>query len=90
MKYFIRVQVVEYTDDTQKSKCIRDLKEFARIARIAPLSMSSLPGGDCFQVDLDKLPEHTQLQYLHLLDLLSARNPHFVVELRDTEYNHYS
>lgn len=90
MKYIIRVQVVDYKDNIQKSRYIHDLLEFARIARIEPLSESSLPGGDCFQVDLDTLPEHTQLQMLQLLNLLSARNPHFFVELRDEEGCCYS
>ena len=90
MRYIIRIQIVEYMDNTQKSKYIRDLHEFARIAHIQPLKGSLLPGGDCFEVNLDGLPEHTQLQYLQLLNLLSAREPHFFVELRDSEGYYYS
>lgn len=85
MNYKIRVLIVDYKDNSQKLKCIHDLQEFVRIAHIAPLKESSLPGGDCFEVILNNLPEHTQLQYLQLLNLLSARNPHFVAELRDEE-----
>ena len=61
MKYKIRVQVVEYSDDTQRDEYKRDLLSFARIARIEPLKELMMPGMDCFEVDLDALPEHIQL-----------------------------
>ena len=86
MKYKIRIQIVDYTDDSQKRKCIRDLRAFLKIAHIGPLKALHLPGGDCFAIELDGLPEHTQLQYLHMLNLLSARNHNYIVELRD-QYN---
>ena len=89
MKYKIRVQVVEYSDDTQRDEYKRDLQSFARIARIETLKELMIPGMDCFEVDLDALPEHTQLEYLQALNILRVRNPHYHVELRDSEGNSY-
>lgn len=89
MKYKIRVQVVEYSDDNQRDEYKRDLLSFARIARIEPLKELMIPGMDCFEVDLDTLPEHTQLEYLQALNILRVRNPHYYVELRDSEGNSY-
>lgn len=85
MKYKIRIQIVDYTSNAQKTRYIHDLFEFARIAHIQPLKGSHLPGGDCFEIDLDGLTEYIQLQYLQLLNLLSARDSHFSIELRDSE-----
>nr|DAT85537.1 MAG TPA: hypothetical protein [Caudoviricetes sp.] len=85
MKYKIRVQVVEYSDDTQRDEYKRDLQSFARIAHIETLKELLIPGMDCFEVDLDTLPEHTQLEYLQALNILRVRNPHYIVELRDSE-----
>ena len=89
MKYKIRVQVVEYSDDTQRDEYKRDLLSFARNARIEPLKELMIPGMDCFEVDLDALPEHIQLEYLQALNILRVRNPHYHVELRDSEGNSY-
>lgn len=89
MKYKIRVQVVEYSDDNQRDEYQRDLQSFARIAHIEPLKELSIPGMDCFEVDLDTLPEHTQLEYLQALNILRVRNPHYIVELRDSGGNAY-
>lgn len=89
MNYKILVQVVEYSDDTQRDEYKLDLLSFAKVAHIETLRELMIPGMDCFEVDLDALPEHAQLEYLQALNILRVRNPHYHVELRDSEDNTY-
>lgn len=85
MKEVIRIMIVDYESEAEKTKCKNDLFRFCQTARIRKPVLLPLKGGDCYRVDLTGLNEHTALLWLHVLCDLAALNPHYCVELQQRE-----
>lgn len=89
MNCVIRIHIVDYEDDNQKESIREDLFAFCKILQIPPLRESRLPGGNCWEVNPNKLSERRLYYIYKALETLAVLNVHFFVESREIEDDYF-